>query len=494
VADTTPRKDLSFRFAGLPPAIKLSIWLGSIVVLAAAIQSIAWGVGAHFHILHASGGGRGVLLAIALCTLLAIMAVDGRPAAEYGIVAHAGWRRHLFGGVLVGLLIHTGYWMLLAVGGIASVQARGLSGSLCLKATLLAFSAMPVSMVQQIIFSGYLLGILRDRYSRVVAVVVPAILFAVLRRIDNPSLLLNPDSRPELLGMFLLGVLLGSVRLQTGSIFRSAGLLAGLIFVRRWLRVTPLLAVGPSGHWGRWMAFDQDPLQSPAVWLMLAGAIAWVAYRLYRDGEPRAVLQPAADFKRVFPFSNSNMLTPLDVWLGRLADARFQVDFAYVPRLAAILVLSTINTLLTAVERILTPILVWDHQPASPVIIVGVHRSGTTHLHNLLALDPQFTTPRAYQVLNPAGFLLYSWLVAPLLAAFLPWRRPMDGVRFHAFAPQEDEFALAGMCGNSPHWGMTFPRRWAAYDRSIFPADWSRRERRVWQRCLRLFLAKLTYW
>ena len=30
-----------------------------------------------------------------------------------------------------------------------------------------------------------------------------------------------------------------------------------------------------------------------------------------------------------------------------------------------------------------------------------MHRSGTTHLHNLLALDERFCTPRNYQVFNP---------------------------------------------------------------------------------------------
>ncbi|WP_427846519.1 sulfotransferase [Aromatoleum aromaticum] len=36
-----------------------------------------------------------------------------------------------------------------------------------------------------------------------------------------------------------------------------------------------------------------------------------------------------------------------------------------------------------------------------PIFVLGHWRSGTTHLHNLLSLDPQFAYPNFYQVTNP---------------------------------------------------------------------------------------------
>ena len=85
------------------------------------------------------------------------------------------------------------------------------------------------------------------------------------------------------------------------------------------------------------------------------------------------------------------------------------------------------------------------HRVPDPVLIVGVHRSGTTHLHNLLALDPQFTVPRNVSVLNPFGALVMGWFITPLLGLFMTLRRPMDAMRVHLFSTQEEEFAIAGM-------------------------------------------------
>lgn len=469
-----------------------------VVVLAAAVQGGAWLLGADFSIVDASGGGRGVLLGLALGSLLLLMAADGRPAAEYGLTAPTGWQRLLFGGFLLGAMAHAAYWAVAVWVGAYALQTDAYSWSRCARAALTGLTAFPVAVVQQIIFSGYLISMLRDRYSRVTAVLVPALLFAVLRRMDDPAALLAAQGLPLLIGMFLVGTLLGTLRLQTGSILFPAGILAGCIYVRRFVRKTALLGMAGAGSESAgWMAPQGDSLQGPAMWLVLAAAIAFCATWMGRRGASPAVVaaKTAVDssFKRVFPFSNINMLAPLDVWLGRLADARFRVGWKYLPRLLAILVFSSVNTILSLPERLLAPLLLRRRVP-DPVFILGVHRSGTTHVHNLLALDEQFCTPRAYQILNPAGFLTSGWLVAPLMAAFLPWKRPMDGVRFHIFAPQEEEFALAGVSRLSPYWGLTFPRRGAAYDRFIFPADFTPKELAAWQGHLLLFLRKLTFW
>ena len=42
-----------------------------------------------------------------------------------------------------------------------------------------------------------------------------------------------------------------------------------------------------------------------------------------------------------------------------------------------------------------------DDPVVGPVIIVGLPRSATTALHHLLALDPQFRFPRAWELANP---------------------------------------------------------------------------------------------
>jgi len=484
-------------FAAFSPLAKLAIWIGSVAVLAGLVQLLASALGLEFNVFLESGGGRGVLLGLALASLLVLMAIDGRPVADYGLAVGARWRRRLFGGFLAGATAYAGYYVLVVLPWAARLDGDSFSASRFAGACLAAVAAFPVALTQQIIFGGYLLSIIRQRHGKLAAVLVPAALFALLRRMDNPALLATPQGYPLIVGLFFIAVLLGVLRLKTGTIMLPAGVLAGAIFVRRLLRKTALVALDGSSDAAAWIAPGGEPIQSPLLWglLVVVIGLCWWWMREQKL-EPATAGRKGLDtgFKRVFPLSNSSMLAPLDLWIGRLVDARFQVGLKYVPRLITIAVFSSVNTILSLPERLLAPLVVRWHRVPDPLFIVGVHRSGTTHLHNMLALDPQFCTPRAYQILNPAGFFTCSWLIAPLLGAFLPWRRPMDSVRFHIFAPQEDEYVMAGVSRLSPYWQMTFPRRGAAYDRFIFPERLSPPERKAWRRHLLVFLGKLTFW
>ena len=59
----------------------------------------------------------------------------------------------------------------------------------------------------------------------------------------------------------------------------------------------------------------------------------------------------------------------------------------------------------------------------APLFILGHYRSGTTHLHNLLALDPQFASPTFFQVLTPHTFLTNERFAAPLADRLIVRRR-----------------------------------------------------------------------
>lgn len=93
-----------------------------------------------------------------------------------------------------------------------------------------------------------------------------------------------------------------------------------------------------------------------------------------------------------------------------------------------------------------------------PVFIVGFPRSGTTHLHNLMAASGQFTT--VPPVL--AGMPWEARSLAPILRRFvepyLPRTRLIDEVRLDANSPTEDEVALANMGRPSYFHGLYFPR------------------------------------
>lgn len=483
----------AWSFAKLSPAAKVGLWLGLLAALATLVQLAAWLVGLDLSVWQSSG--RGVLLTLAVGILLAMMAAERRAPADFGLVFPDGWAKQLLVGIAVGVCTYGGYCALAVISGAAEVSTERATFYRWTTAALAGLAALPLALTQQVIFSGYLLSLFRSRWSRGAAVAAAAAMFAFSTRLEHPQLLLSAAAWPLTIGMFLVASLLCLLRLRTGTLLAPTALMTGWLFARRLIKSTHLLAANKAPlAW--WMYPGNDPRQAPALLAAITAAIAWYAWRLRVEGEKTLGDAPAVStgLKRVAPFSNVCMLAPLDLWLGRLWSARWSVGAKYLPRLAAILAFSTLNTLLSLPERLLLPILLAGRKVRDPVFILGVHRSGTTHLHNLMALDEQFVTPRAYQIMNPVGFLFSGWLLTPLLGAFSPWKRPMDSVRFHIFAPNEEEFALAGLTRLSPYWGLTFPHQTVDYDRYIFPEDFSAAELSRWKRCYLTFLRKLTLW
>ncbi len=482
-------------FSQLPPLAKLAAWMAMVVVLAAVVQLSANVVVPDFEIL--SGSGRGYLLALALASLLAVMAADKRPISQFGLFIGPRWKKLWLSGLAMGVATMSFYFLVAALSGAVCFKPDRAVLSRVPKAFLSAMTAMPLALVQQIIFSGYLLSMLRERYRAITAVVVSAFLFAVLGRLNRPDLLFQIKGQSLVIGLFLVGTLLGLLRLKTGNIIFPAGVLAGWMFVRRLGEKSHFLDTVTDSPLTAWMAPFSDVRQAPFLWLALAAGIAACWCLLAWRGEakvPAAVPAMDADFKRIFPFAHSNGLATLDVWLPLLVAVRFKIGLVYVPKLLAVLVCSTINTILTMPERVLLPLLLRNRKVRDPVFVVGMHRSGTTHLHNLMSLDPQFCTPKNMHVMNPMGMVFSGWIVGPILGAFMPWQRPMDAVRFHLFSPQEDEFAVAGSTTASPHWGMTFPQQWPKFESYVYPDRLPARQLRRWKNCFSSFLKKLTFW
>jgi len=92
-----------------------------------------------------------------------------------------------------------------------------------------------------------------------------------------------------------------------------------------------------------------------------------------------------------------------------------------------------------------------------PVFIIGHWRTGSTYLHQLISLDPQFTTPSMVQTVIPDHFLFSTKYYVPLMKLLMPKKRPMDEVVLSPEEPQEDEFALIRMGSESPLEKLIFP-------------------------------------
>jgi len=144
-------------------------------------------------------------------------------------------------------------------------------------------------------------------------------------------------------------------------------------------------------------------------------------------------------------------------WLGLLLRNRFAITPRRLPTAILVTFASIVNSLLALLQALVFGRRIGRTKFASnPIFIIGHWRSGTTFLHELLALDDRFVWPTTYECLAPSHFLL-SGRLARLLQWFLPERRPMDGMRLGVDRPQEDEWAILALGLGSPYETIAFP-------------------------------------
>lgn len=94
---------------------------------------------------------------------------------------------------------------------------------------------------------------------------------------------------------------------------------------------------------------------------------------------------------------------------------------------------------------------------AAPVFILGFPRSGTTHLHNLLAATGAFATASPVLATLPWESRTVGPLLKPFVDPFLPRTRLIDGVAMDGDAPTEDEVGLANLGPGSYFHALYFP-------------------------------------
>jgi len=147
-------------------------------------------------------------------------------------------------------------------------------------------------------------------------------------------------------------------------------------------------------------------------------------------------------------------------WFSVLARNRFAVTPRRVAMALILSTLSLINVCLWFIQWLLYGRKIRRTRiEQDPIFVIGLWRSGTTLLHELLALDGRHTYPDTYASFGPNHFLVSAWLFKPILGCLLPARRPMDNMAAGWDRPQEDEFALCNMGVRSPYLTILFPNR-----------------------------------
>ena len=156
----------------------------------------------------------------------------------------------------------------------------------------------------------------------------------------------------------------------------------------------------------------------------------------------------------------------------------------YWGRLARALIPSLLATPFRVAERLRyrrrveqTPI-----TPA-PLFVLGFARSGATHLHNLLAQDPQHAAVSTFQAAAPTFFLVGRGRLERLLARVPRRTGPTDNMQFSLDLPQEEEVAVANTTHLSFMHHLSFPRRSRDYLRKyVFMEGMTAAERAEWER------------
>ncbi len=182
-----------------------------------------------------------------------------------------------------------------------------------------------------------------------------------------------------------------------------------------------------------------------------------------------------SDHKEAFrTFLTKNLFSPVagfpaGDWLRILWEQHLRVSPRYVPRALFITLNSLANTQGRRREDSEFGGRLQAVEVPPPIFVLGHWRSGTTHLHNLLAQDPQFAYPTFYQATQPHTFLSTEERArgSKLLKSLSPRTRLIDNMQAGIDSPMEDEVALCILTGLSPIMGWLFPRRESHYDRYL---------------------------
>ena len=180
-------------------------------------------------------------------------------------------------------------------------------------------------------------------------------------------------------------------------------------------------------------------------------------------------------------------------WARLLIRNRFAVHWSRWHFALLYTFLSVVNSYLGLWQKILFGKRVAKTVVADPpIFIIGHWRTGTTLLHELLALDDRHTGPTGYECLVPQHFLLTEWF-APCAEFLVSKHRAMDNMDLSLHHPQEDEFVWCMQGQPSPYLTIAFPNRPLQHERYLDLEQLTSRELEAWKRTLFRFVQQVYF-
>ncbi len=129
--------------------------------------------------------------------------------------------------------------------------------------------------------------------------------------------------------------------------------------------------------------------------------------------------------------------------------------------------------------------------PDDPVIIIGHWRTGSTLLHQVMSLDKNLIAPSVFQVSLPDSFLVSEKFYRPVISSMLSKTRPMDNVKLGFDEPQEDEYALLKLTGDSPLKDLIFQKHEGYFLKHY--QDYHPGNKEAWKDAISHFCKKLKF-
>lgn len=131
-------------------------------------------------------------------------------------------------------------------------------------------------------------------------------------------------------------------------------------------------------------------------------------------------------------------------WLRLLHKHGFRVDPPFWPRVLLATVGAGVTSVLARFEELFARGQVDKELWERPVFILGLPRSGTSHLFELLSESPSLCFPTRFDAFNPHTFLLLRQVGLFAVLTKLPkFKRAMDNLRVGWGSPEEDIVALS---------------------------------------------------
>lgn len=118
----------------------------------------------------------------------------------------------------------------------------------------------------------------------------------------------------------------------------------------------------------------------------------------------------------------------------------------------------------------------------TPIFILGHYRSGTTHLHYLMAKDPNLGHLNNFQgFLITISLLGRNWLDR-ILAPLVPNKRPMDNMKMNMFAPQEEDLPVSNLTAHNGMHSYFFPKNPSYFQKYTLMRGVNEQEKKEWQK------------